>query len=280
MYIPKSLLNLITKGLYMKKCITMLLISVFLAITFLFSNTGFADDEKVENNKLESLQKSANDFEKVFLSTIKEVVDVGIIYASVGDLASKTKLLSDCGMKYAEDNKYSQNFIQKNLDEASIRSLYDCITKTARHNEIKIDDIDLVEFGSDYWADFSDSYLYYFGKTVYNVPHPLLIIYKVAAEVGSYSFVKEGQREFKVIIADGIKNMLKRRSYASDSETYLEEYNTVMRKVLLDLSKLFNSGKSLWANKKEKETQQEELPRTENIKAQEGSINQGNRPVF
>lgn len=255
----------------MKKCITMLLISVFLAITFLFSNTGFADDEKVENNKLESLQKSANDFEKVFLSTIKEVVDVGIIYASVGDLASKTKLLSDCGMKYAEDNKYSQNFIQKNLDEASIRSLYDCITKTARHNEIKIDDIDLVEFGSDYWADFSDSYLYYFGKTVYNVPHPLLIIYKVAAEVGSYSFVKEGQREFKVIIADGIKNMLKRRSYASDSETYLEEYNTVMRKVLLDLSKLFNSGKSLWANKKEKETQQEELPRTENIKAQEGS---------
>ena len=256
----------------MKKCITILLMSVFLATTFLFSNTGFADDEKVENNKLEGLQKSANDFETAFLNTIKDVVGVGVVYASVGDLTSKTKLLSDCGMKYAEDNKYSQSFIQKNLDAANTRSLYDCITKTARHNEIKIDDVDLAEFGSDYWADFSDGSWYSFGKTVHNVPHPLLIIYKVAAEVGSYSFVKDGQIEFKVIIADGIKNILKRRSYASDSEIYLEEYNTAMKKVLLDLVKLFNSGESLWANKKEKEAQQEEgLPGTENIKAQEGS---------
>ena len=253
----------------MKKCITKLLMSVFLATTFLFLNTGFADDKKVENNKLESLQKSAHDFEKAFLNAINEVVDVGVVYASTSDLTSKIKLLSDCGMKYAEDDKYSQSFIQKKLDEANTRSLYDCITKTARHNEIKTDDVDIVEFGSDYWADFSDSY-WYFGKTVHNVPHPLLIIYKVAAEVGSYSFVEDGQREFKVIVADGIKNMLKRRSYASDSEIYLEEYNTAMKKVLLDLVKLFNSGKSLWANKKGKEAQQEEvLPRVENIKAQE-----------
>ena len=222
-----------------KKSFYCFVLSVFLAV--LFPNIIFADENgagKIEKHSPENLEKEKLDIlEKTFLSAVEAAVRVGYDYVSnVKNFPGKKYLLEECGIKYTES--YLHEFLEKDFSEDKVKLVDACISNSG-HPKIVENDSLLSDF-KGYWSEYKVSdggyaILLGYGETVTSVkvPHPLLIVNKIAAELGSFTFVDSARPTFGVYVAKGINIMLDKSSYGD------LQYKKNMKKVLADLKVLF-----------------------------------------
>lgn len=226
--------------IFMKK--GFLIFVSLLFVTTCFSGITFANDSDdiqqdastavitiVPKKSEADLEKEGDKLEQIFLNAIKEVTKTGKLYAlNIPTLIEKQALFENCGIKYAED---SQGSLQEDFSENQLQQLNKCI-EDSNHPQIESNDTTLINF-QNFWFQYTIKG--WFRNTQQKVPHPLLIVNKIAVELGSFSFLEDSRPEFKKLVSKGILLILERKSLG------IAEYNQQMTEVLGQLKKIFET---------------------------------------
>jgi hypothetical protein len=235
----------------MKKMFSIIVVSaslVGISIAAL-SNPAFAEERKrnwydtsstiATGTEIDFIQKRAIILEGRFLKAILGAAEIGALYASdVKILQNKMQVINDCGKEYV---KYSHDFLE--LEEAKVKSFDDCLT-SYKYPRLEKKDAELQGF-EDKWSKYKiderrlGSLQFWRDLTTVDVPHPLLVIAKLAAEIGIFSITdtedEKYRQGFKLQVMDGIRLMLNKNSEGAAS------YNQKMETILKDLATLYQS---------------------------------------
>jgi hypothetical protein len=240
------------KEVVMKRIFSVVIVSAsFVVGIVVLPSFAFAEQENREwynttstlNPEKGELQRQSDILEGRFLIAILGAVKEGHPYViDVKNLHSKVQMIDDCGKAYV---KHTHDFLK--LEEKHIKSFDKCL-ENYNYPRLEKDDVELQDKElKRQWTNYTVDDRYKASKWVgwnkksvntYDVPHPLIVIAKIATEIGQFSIAacedKKYRNKFERLVMDGTKLILNRGSKGAAS------YNQKLEEILKELEILYH----------------------------------------